>query len=56
VLYVDAARFAPPGEDGIHLSMDSHTRLAELVASTLLTRLRDGVAVTLAGATGSARS
>jgi lysophospholipase L1-like esterase len=33
--YVDAAQVAPPGADGIHLSMDSHARLAELVASTV---------------------
>jgi lysophospholipase L1-like esterase len=36
VLYADAAQVAPPGEDGIHLSADSHTRLAELVASLIL--------------------
>ena len=37
VLYADAAQVADPGDDGIHLSMDSHARLAELVASLVVT-------------------
>jgi len=37
VLYADAAQVAHPGDDGLHLTLDSHARLAELVASTVLT-------------------
>ena len=33
VLYADAAQVAHAGDDGLHLSPDSHSRLAELVAS-----------------------
>jgi lysophospholipase L1-like esterase len=36
VLFVDPTPVAPPGEDGVHLSMESHARLAELVASVVL--------------------
>ena len=36
VLYADVTGVAP-GDDGIHLSVESHARVAELVASTLLT-------------------
>ncbi len=36
VAYLDAARVAHVGGDGVHLSMDSHTRLAELTASTIM--------------------
>jgi lysophospholipase L1-like esterase len=39
VPYVDAARVAHPGGDGIHLSTDSHARLGELLADTILTEL-----------------
>ncbi len=35
VRYADAARVARAGGDGLHLSLDSHARLAELVASTI---------------------
>ena len=38
VLYAEAAQAAQAGDDGVHLSLDSHARLAELVASTVLTR------------------
>ena len=37
VRYADAGQVAPPGDDGVHLSMDSHARLAELVAATIVT-------------------
>jgi len=37
VRYVDAAQVAHPGDDGLHLALDSHARLAELVAATVLT-------------------
>ena len=37
VLYADVSG-VPPGDDGIHLSVESHSRVAELVASTVLTR------------------
>ena len=37
VPYADAAQVADPGDDGIHLSMDSHARLAGLVASLVVT-------------------
>lgn len=36
-LYADPSQVARAGDDGLHLSMDSHTRLAELIASTVLT-------------------
>jgi len=36
VLYADAARVARAGSDGLHLTLDSHPRLAELVASTIV--------------------
>jgi hypothetical protein len=39
VLYADATRVTDPVDDGIHLSMDSHVRLAELIASTVMTGL-----------------
>lgn len=35
VRYADASQVAPPGDDGLHLSPESHTRLAELVAATI---------------------
>jgi lysophospholipase L1-like esterase len=35
VLYLDAASVAHAGDDGIHLSLDSHAPLADLLASTL---------------------
>jgi lysophospholipase L1-like esterase len=35
VRYADASQVARPGDDGLHLSLDSHARLAELVASTV---------------------
>jgi lysophospholipase L1-like esterase len=38
VIYVDAAQVASPGDDGIHLSVASHARLAELVATTVAAR------------------
>ena len=38
VLYADAGEVAP-GDDGVHLTVDSHARLAELVASLVLTGL-----------------
>ena len=37
VFYADVTG-VPPGDDGIHLSVESHSRVAELVASTVLTR------------------
>lgn len=37
VRYADAAQVASAGDDGVHLTEDSHARLAELVASTILT-------------------
>jgi lysophospholipase L1-like esterase len=40
VLYADAARVASPGEDGIHLDMASHSRLAELLAEMILMDVR----------------
>jgi lysophospholipase L1-like esterase len=36
VRYADASQVARPGDDGLHLSIDSHAPLAELVASTVL--------------------
>jgi len=39
VPYADAAQVARAGDDGVHLSPDSHARLAELVASSVLTAL-----------------
>ncbi|MGC4111849.1 MAG: GDSL-type esterase/lipase family protein [Nocardioides sp.] len=33
--YVDAASVARPGNDGVHFDQPSHTRLAELLASTI---------------------
>jgi len=39
VPYADAAQVAHAGDDGLHLSLGSHARLAELVASTVLTGL-----------------
>jgi len=38
VRFADAARVARPGSDGLHLTLDSHDRLAELVATTLAGR------------------
>jgi len=38
VIYVDPAQVARPGSDGVHLSLDSHARLAELVASVIVER------------------
>ena len=35
VLYADAARVARAGGDGLHLTVDSHARLAALVADTV---------------------
>jgi lysophospholipase L1-like esterase len=34
-LFVDAASVAEAGDDGVHLTLESHPRLAELVAATL---------------------
>jgi lysophospholipase L1-like esterase len=34
--FADAAEVACPGDDGLHLSQDSHARLAELIASTVM--------------------
>jgi lysophospholipase L1-like esterase len=39
VLYADAAQVAHAGDDGHHLTLDSHARLAELFASTVLAAL-----------------
>ncbi len=39
--YADAATVARPGDDGLHLTRDSHGRLAELVAATLTAALLD---------------
>ena len=39
VLYVDAAQVAHAGDDGHHLTLDSHARLAELFASTVFPAL-----------------
>jgi lysophospholipase L1-like esterase len=36
VRYVDAAEVAGPGDDGIHLDVDSHARLGERLAATVL--------------------
>jgi lysophospholipase L1-like esterase len=41
VIYADAANVAHPGDDGLHLTLDSHARLAELVASTVLAAVPD---------------
>jgi lysophospholipase L1-like esterase len=35
VRYLDAAQVARPGDDGIHLALESHPPLAELVAATV---------------------
>jgi lysophospholipase L1-like esterase len=35
-LFAAAAEVARPGDDGLHLSQDSHARLAELIASTVM--------------------
>ena len=35
VLYADAAQVARAGGDGLHLTLDSHPRLAELIAATV---------------------
>jgi hypothetical protein len=35
VLFADAASVAHPGDDGIHLSLGSHERLAKLLAATI---------------------
>ena len=40
VLYADAAQVAHSGDDGHHLTLDSHARLAELFASTVLPPVR----------------
>jgi lysophospholipase L1-like esterase len=40
VLYVDAARVAGPGADGIHLDQPSHARLGELLAMTVASSAR----------------
>jgi hypothetical protein len=40
-MYADAAHVAHPGDDGLHLTLDSHARLAELVASTVLAAVPD---------------
>jgi len=39
-LFADAASVARAGADGVHLSADSHPRLAELIAD----RVREAVA------------
>ena len=36
VLYADAARVARAGDDGVHLSLDSHATLAEHIASVIV--------------------
>lgn len=36
VLFEDAAEVAGSGKDGVHLSLDSHARLAEVIAPTVL--------------------
>jgi lysophospholipase L1-like esterase len=36
ILFADAATVARPGRDGLHLSLDSHERLATLIATTIL--------------------
>jgi hypothetical protein len=36
VLYADTGQVATAGADGLHLTVDSHARLAELVASAVL--------------------
>jgi lysophospholipase L1-like esterase len=35
VLYADASQVARAGDDGLHLTLDSHARVAELVAATV---------------------
>jgi lysophospholipase L1-like esterase len=35
VLFADAATVAEPGDDGVHLTLDSHHRLAELLADMI---------------------
>jgi lysophospholipase L1-like esterase len=35
VLFADAANVAHAGADGVHLSLDSHERMAELIATTI---------------------
>jgi hypothetical protein len=39
VLYADAGQVARAGADGLHLTLDSHTLLAELLASTIVRAL-----------------
>ena len=39
VLYADAAQVATAGNDGVHLSLGSHARLAELIAANVLRSL-----------------
>ena len=35
VLYADAAQVASVGADGLHFTVDSHPRFAELIATTV---------------------
>jgi hypothetical protein len=35
VLFADAATVAEPGGDGVHLTLESHQRLAELLADMI---------------------
>jgi len=35
VVYVDAAQVASVGADGLHFTLDSHPRFAELIAATV---------------------
>ncbi|MBH1938579.1 hypothetical protein I5Q34_30710 [Streptomyces sp. AV19] len=40
-LFLDAAAVAEAGDDGVHLSLDSHRRLAELLAETIRTAVAE---------------
>jgi lysophospholipase L1-like esterase len=41
VLYADAAQVAHAGDDGLHLTMDSHARLADLIAPMVVRALEE---------------
>ena len=41
VLFADAAQVAHAGDDGVHLSLDSHARLAGLITSIVVPGLKD---------------
>lgn len=41
VLYADAAQVARAGDDGLHFTLDSHRRFAQLIAETVTTAVEE---------------